>query len=125
MIVLHGTSLGSGVAARLACEISPDALILETPYYSFAQLINVHYPYLPAKILSKYKLRTHKFLKKLDCPVYLFHGTDDELVPFNCSVRLSELGENIILVKVKNGAHNNLPDYPIYQESLKRLLDQL
>lgn len=124
-LILYGTSLGSGVAANLACKVNPQVLILETPYYSFSQLINFHYPFLPANLLSKYKLRTNKRLKKLECPVTLIHGTDDEIVPFSCSVRLSEMSENITLVKIKGGAHNNLPDYELYQETLKSLLHQL
>ena len=62
---------------------------------------------------------------RTDPPVLTFHGTDDEIVPYECSTRLAELGENVKLVSVKGGSHNNLPDYQLYQTKLGEILGQL
>lgn len=121
-IIYYGNSLGSGIAAKLASEEEPSALILETPYYNFWELIHHHYRYLPAKIMSKYKLRTDKYLRDVRCPVLLFHGTHDDVVPYDHSVRLSTLGDNIRLVTIRNGLHNNIPDFKAYHKELKEFL---
>ena len=124
-LVLYGTSLGTGIASKLACEIQPDGLILETPYFSFVSLIKFHYFFLPARLLAKYKLRTHKYIKDLSIPILLFHGTADEVVPYECSVQLKALSDHISLVTIKGGIHNNLPDFRKYQEELSAYLSQL
>lgn len=121
-VVYYGNSLGSGIAAKLAEEYMPAALILETPYYNFCELINEHYPYLPSKIMSKYQMRTDKYLKNVDCPILIFHGTHDEIVPHNHGERLSQLNSGAKLVSIKNGVHNNLPSFKVYQKQLAEFL---
>ena len=124
-IIYYGNSLGTGVAAKLAMDYPPDGLILESPYFNFCDLIHYHYPYLPSKIMSKYKLRTDKFIASVDCPILIFHGQDDEIVPHSSSERLSALNQKIKFVSIKNGVHNNLPEFKIYQNELGDFLNNL
>ncbi len=124
IIIYYGISLGSGVAAKLATIESPNALILETPYYNFCELVNHHYPYLPAKLMTKYKLRTNKFLEEIYCPVLIIHGTDDELVPYDHGRRLSEIKDDIELVTIDSGVHNNLTDFKKYHSELSSFLSR-
>lgn len=124
-IVFFGNSLGTGIASKLALYQEPDGLILETPYYSFTNLVSFHYPFLPAKWITKYHLKTYKFLPKLGCSTLILHGTHDDIVPYKSGERLSLLSENITLVKIPNGVHNNLPDFPLYRNELKNFLDKL
>jgi len=124
-LIYYGTSLGTGIASRLAHNKPPDGLILETPYYSFLELIKYHYPYLPSSLLSKYKLRTYKNIKNLKCPILIFHGTDDVIVPYDSSVRLSKLSDRINFLTIKGGVHSNLPDFTVYQEELSRYLSEI
>jgi len=124
-IIYYGTSLGTGIASSLARKIPPDGLILETPYYSFLRLIRYHYPLMPSSLLSKYKLKTYKYINDLNCPILLFHGTDDEIVPHESSVKLSEISNRIQFVSIKGGVHNNLPDFKAYQENLAHYLKNI
>lgn len=124
-VVYHGTSLGSGIAAKLAVSHPPAALILETPYYNFLELIHYHYPYLPAGILSKYTFRTDRFLKQLKCPILLIHGTDDKIVPYEASVKLAEIRKDIKLLTIRNGVHNNLTDFETYHREVRSFLEGL
>ena len=121
-IIFYGNSLGTGIASKLAVMHRPDALILESPYFNFCDLVHYHYPYLPSKIMSKYKLRTDKFIVKIDCPIMLLHGTDDKIVPYNSSVRLSEIKNGITFITIKNGVHNNLPEFELYHKELDKFL---
>ena len=122
-IVIYGTSLGTGIAAKLANDNHPSKLILETPYYNFYDVSKFHYPYLPNSILLHYQFRTNKFLPKIVSPVYLFHGTEDETVPYNSSVRLEKLSDNITLFTIKDGSHNNLNTFHDYHKHLADVLE--
>lgn len=122
-IVLYGISLGSGIAAELGRYNHPGKLVLETPYYNFYDVAKFHYPYLPNSILLHYKFRTDKFLPKVENRIYLFHGTEDETIPYNSSERLEKLSDNITLFTIQDGSHNNLSTFPDYHKHLGEILD--
>ncbi len=121
-IVLYGISLGSGIAAKLAQEHHPNKLILETPYYGFYEVAKFHFPYLPARLLLKYHFKTHKYLEKVDCPVYAIHGTNDLVVPYSHSQLLKEKFPKIDLFTIEGGSHSDLNTYPEYQQKLGEIL---
>jgi pimeloyl-ACP methyl ester carboxylesterase len=121
-IILYGTSLGTGIAAHLAYDNHPKVLILETPYYNFYDVSKFHYPYLPNSILLHYQFKTDKLLPDVDVPIYLFHGTEDETVPYSSSQRLEQLSDNIVLFTIENGSHNNLNTFHDYHERLDEIL---
>jgi len=75
-IVIIGYSLGSGIAAKLTAENNPRLLILQAPYYSFIDLKDHIYPFIPDFIV-KYKFETYRFLDNIKSPVYIFHGEED------------------------------------------------
>lgn len=52
-VVLHGYSLGTGVAVQLATERRVEALILEAPYTSIAEIGARLFPFLPARRLTR------------------------------------------------------------------------
>ena len=81
-MILYGRSLGSGIAAYVASENSPAKIILETPYYNFTSVVDSKFPLFPTSLLLKYKFHTYEYLKAKNCPIYIFHGTNDSVVPF-------------------------------------------
>lgn len=121
-IVLFGQSLGSGIAAKIATENKTKALILVTPYYNFTDVVRFHYPFLPVRFLLKYKLPTNKYIKKLKCPIYLIHGTKDELIQYESSIRLAALSDNIQLTTVNGGLHGNLQEFDKYVQLIEQIL---
>lgn len=121
-IILYGTSLGTGIATKLAHDNHPKILILETPYYNFYDVSKFHYPYLPNSILLHYQFKTDKLLPQITIPIYLFHGTEDETVPYNSSERLVVLSDNIKLFTIQDGSHNNLNTYHDYHNWLEEIL---
>ena len=121
-IIVYGMSLGTGIAAKLAYENNPRTLILETPYFNFYDVAKLHYPYLPNSILLHYQFKTNKLLPEIKAPIFLFHGTEDETVPYNSSERLLSLSDNITLFTIINGSHNNLNTFHDYHHELKRVL---
>ncbi|MEO0470845.1 MAG: alpha/beta fold hydrolase [Bacteroidota bacterium] len=125
-IVVYGRSMGSGFAARVASENHPRMLILDAPYYSLLHLMQRYLPFLPVKYVSRFKIRTDQFLRKVSCPVYIYHGTRDLTIPYSSSQRLMKLlPKDATLITVKGGGHNNLRDYPIYHEYLTHILGNI
>ena len=135
-IVIYGRSLGSGIATRIASWNQPKMLLLDSPYYSFFRQIQRYAFLLPIRWLLRYRIRTDQFIKKVSCPVFLLHGTKDQLIPFEDSVLLQRLvPRNAHLFAIEGAGHNNLPDFPAYHEVLydilndevlfRRLVDQM
>lgn len=125
-IIVYGRSLGSGFAAKVASDNHPKLLILDAPYYSMLDLVAYYLPFLPVKRLLRYRIRTDKFLEKIDCPVYIFHGTRDLTVPYTSGLRLAKLlGERGHLITIRGGGHNNLRDFPLYHQQLYDVLEAL
>lgn len=124
-LVLYGRSLGSGIATRLASETRPRLLLLETPYFNLPAVAASKFPLLPYAWLSRYTFRSDEWITRVRCPIHLFHGTADGLVPYSHSLRLvAKLGRNPaeILTTVPGGGHKNLADFPAYQAGLDSCL---
>jgi hypothetical protein len=122
-IIIYGYSLGTGIASRLANRNHPKALVLETPYYNFIDLIRCHKAYLPADLITKYKFRTDKYLVEVGCPIYLFHGTEDKQVPYNSALKLSRLHPQATFVTIDGGTHNDLMTFPEYKKAIANVLN--
>jgi len=122
-IVIYGRSLGSGVATELASKVNAKLLILETPYTCIDDVAKRGFFFLPVSSLLKFHFHNDQKIDKLNCPVHIFHGTKDELIPYTQSLNLAEIyGDNSILTSIKGGTHNNLITFDIYQKKLDKLL---
>jgi pimeloyl-ACP methyl ester carboxylesterase len=125
-IIIYGRSIGSGIAVCLAKETRPRILILESPIFNMRDLARHHYPLMPAILVAlilKYPMRTDLWIADVPCPVYLFHGTEDDVVPYNSSERLLKLiRTESRLIRIPGGGHNNLGDFTLYHEELESIL---
>lgn len=127
-IVVYGRSLGTGIATFVASHKTPKMLVLESPYFSILDLTPRQMPYLPrflVPLILKYHLRTDKWIVKVRSPIHIFHGTKDELVPYDSSTRLLKLLKNKFdanLIPLEEGKHNHLQHHPKYQSELDEIL---
>ncbi|MGB5498294.1 MAG: alpha/beta hydrolase [Maribacter sp.] len=123
-IILYGRSLGTGIAANLASKNKPNKLILETPYYSLLDVAKERFPFLPINWLMKYKLLSHVFLQTVTCPITIFHGTDDTIVPYNSGKRLFDAipHKATKFFTIDRGGHNNLIEFEAYLEGIDEVL---
>ncbi len=123
-IVLYGRSMGSGVASRLAAESKARMLILETPYHSIRKLFATYYPFLPTFLfVFKYRFPVYAWLDETSCPVYVFHGTRDYVIPYRCAKALKpHLKESSQFITVSGGGHGNLARYEVYQKRIREIL---
>jgi uncharacterized protein len=121
-IIIYGHSLGSGLAVQLAATTTPRLLILEAPYLSMQDLVAQKVPYVPLFLL-KYPLRSDQWIGKVHCPIYLFHGSQDELIPYDSSERLRAVSTAPTqLIAVAGGGHNDLASFAVYQAALDQIL---
>jgi len=122
-IILYGRSLGSGFAAKLASMNNPRMLVLDAPYYSLTKVTARYAPFMPLSVLLKYPLPTYKWLKYVKCPIHIIHGTNDQLIPFKTSVKLSKINPKITrLYPVIDGGHKDLNNFESYHKMLEEIL---
>jgi len=117
-IVIIGYSLGSGVAAQLALEHRPRALVLIAGYTGIAHVTRQHYPWIPAELLVTERFRTIDKLPRIACPILLLHGRDDDTVPADNSVALAKARPGARLELVAGTGHGI-----IYRDDTMRRID--
>ena len=123
-IILYGRSLGSGFATKLASMNNPRKLILDAPYYSLTKVTARYAPFMPLSVLLKYPMPTYKWIKYVQCPIHIIHGTNDNLIPFKTSVKLSKINPKITrLYTVIGGGHKDLNNFESYHKMLAEILN--
>lgn len=123
-IILYGRSLGTGIATYLASKNNPKQLVLETPYYSIIEVGKSRFPILPVQKLLKYKFPTYEFIKSVSCPITIFHGTNDGVVPYSSAVKLAEASpkSQTTFITIERGNHNDLKTSNLYYSQIEKLL---
>ena len=123
-IILYGRSLGSGIASYLAARYDPASLLLETPFYSMKELVRRYYPWLPNFLILRYPFRNDLYLKKVDCPVHIFHGDRDRVIDLRSTLKLKELLKpSDRFYTIPGGHHADLSEFQEYHDALKEALD--
>ena len=121
-IIIYGKSIGTGVATFIASKRNCKRLILETPYYSIHSLATHYFPIYPVNWMIKYSFPINQYLKGVKSPITIFHGTKDEVIPYDHSMQLKEENKNIQLITIEHGTHNNLTSFRQYQTTLDSVL---
>ncbi len=123
-IVLYGRSFGTGIAAGLAAVNSPQKLLLESPYYSAVALGQHRFPILPINWLSNYRFPSNEYVKDVKCPIYIFHGDEDSVIPIEQAKRLFEEipGAHKEFYEVKGAGHNYLQDFNEFKIGINKAL---
>jgi len=123
-ITVYGRSIGTGLATYVASQNTPSKLILETPFYNFAEAAKNRVPILPVKYLLKYKFPSNAFIEKVSCPVLIYHGKKDRVVPYKSGVKLSKLLKEtqLTFICIPEGEHNNLMSFKVYNEAIETFL---
>jgi len=121
-IIISGTSIGSGLATQLAARNDPRYLVLTSPYQGLQELIREKYPFIPP-FLIKYKLQSHSYLSEINCPIFIFHGKQDKLIPCSHGEKLAAQDNKVDLHVIDGFGHNDLLISPEYQREIRRILD--
>lgn len=117
-IIVVGYSLGTGMASYLAAHNSPSQLLLIAPYISFYDLKDRYIKLVP-DFLVKYPLNNQKYLADVKCPIHLFHGTTDEVIPYDSSIFLSKVNPLINLITLNGTGHRGSIFHHLVRDELK------
>ena len=109
-IYVYGRSLGSAVATRTAADHPCAGLILESPFTSARDMAARTYRIFPL-FLVRLRLNNVDTIRRVRCPVLVFHGTADMLVPMDMGRRVAEAAPGPKeFVMIEGAGHNETYD---------------
>jgi uncharacterized protein len=123
-IVYFGESLGGGVAAGLAQEHPPAALVLRSPFSSLSDVGAVHYRWLPVRLLLRDRFPVQEGVAAYEGPVLVVAGAEDSIIPLTQSRAVAEAAGGELVV-VPGADHNDpvLLDGEELISAISRFLD--
>src|SRR5258705_905704 len=123
-IYVYGRSLGSAVATRTAADYPAAGLILGSPFTNARQMAARTYRIFPL-FLVRIKLDNLETIRRVHCPVLVFHGTADMLVPMDMGRRVAEAAPGQKeFVMIEGAGHNETYDVggQAYREKLAQFV---
>jgi pimeloyl-ACP methyl ester carboxylesterase len=74
--------------------------------------------------MAHFKFPVGENLKEVKAPVTIFHGTDDETIPYKNAAKLKkDLKPGDEFITIEKGTHSNLNDFPLFHEKLDSVLN--
>jgi len=125
-IIVFGESIGCAVAAELSLRRQVGGLIMLAGFTSLPDLGQQLYPWLPVRLLSRYRYATLQKIASISCPKLIIHSRDDEIVPFRHGRALFEQAcDPKEFLEIKGG-HNEgfLVSGELYTGGLKKFFDK-
>jgi len=114
-IVVHGFSLGTGVAVQLAAERPVRALILEAPYTAVVDIAAQRAPFIPVSWIMKDRYLSRDWIGKVHAPLLIVHGDSDEVIPIAHGEKLFALAnEPKTFARIPGGRHATLVHDGLY-----------
>jgi fermentation-respiration switch protein FrsA (DUF1100 family) len=113
-LAYFGHSLGSAVAAELAENYKPRALILQSPFTSASAMATrvLGAPMAQFwRVISRIHFDTARIVTGLDLPVSVAHGKRDRIVPFKMGMEVYSASRvKGPLLVVDDAGHNDIPE---------------
>jgi fermentation-respiration switch protein FrsA (DUF1100 family) len=115
-VIYFGESLGAAVAARLASEEPPAALVLEAPFASVPAMASATLP--GAGRLFRTRYDTLGIINQAAAPLLVLHGDGDEVVPHRQGRAVFDAAtEPKTFVTVPGARHNDAHLVEVYWEA--------
>jgi pimeloyl-ACP methyl ester carboxylesterase len=109
-IYVYGRSLGSAVATYTAAHRPVAGLIVESPLTNAAAMAKYHYGLLP-RFLLRLSLDNVANVRRVHCPILLFHGDADRLVPTAMGMAVAAAAAGPVeVVLIQGSGHNDTYD---------------
>lgn len=108
-IVLYGESLGSGIVTEMATRRPFAGVVLQSPYTSVAAAAKRRFFWLPIDLLLTERFSNIDRIDRINAPLLVIHGRDDELFPVDMAESLVEKARDPKTgVYLANTSHNDL-----------------
>ena len=109
-IYVYGRSLGSAAATHVASTHEVAGLVLESPFTNAKGMAARHYRFVP-RALVRLSLDNIGRMPGIRCPVLIFHGTADMLVPMRMGQDVAAAaGGPVEFVMIVGSGHNDTYD---------------
>ncbi|OQA57062.1 MAG: haloalkane dehalogenase [Candidatus Omnitrophica bacterium ADurb.Bin277] len=105
-VIGYGESIGGAVAVDLAVSRPMKALILENTFTNIKDMVAIHMPFVPSRILAS-RYDSIQKIKGLKIPKLIIQSRRDEIVPFEMGRTLFEAGAPPREFLEIRGDHNN------------------
>jgi uncharacterized protein len=124
-IIIHGRSLGAAIAARIAVENPPRLLILESPFASIVTMGKALYPWLPVRLMTRFRYDTATYAAQIRCPVLVIHSRTDDIIPWEQGRTVFETVSEPKRFLEITGGHNDgfITSGDQYVKGLKSFID--
>ncbi len=119
-IIVFGRSLGGAVAAKVAMDNNPGALISESAFSSIKTLASEMYPFLPVRTFFRFEYPTADYTRETECPILVVHSRDDEMIGINHAHTIFDAAKEPKEFLEISGSHNecHLDSGSTYEKSL-------
>mmetsp|Transcript_35175 Transcript_35175/g.74856 ORF Transcript_35175/g.74856 Transcript_35175/m.74856 type:complete len:258 (+) Transcript_35175:122-895(+) len=123
-IILYGRSLGTGPSVYLSSKTAVRGMVLQSPFLSILRIaMNTRYT-MPGDYFTNIDR-----INDVRCPIFIVHGTADEITPFAHAQELVENfreGAYYEPYWVENGPHNDLEHLaPNFYDNFTKFLRHL
>ena len=119
-VVLHGRSLGTGVAVQVASQRPACRVALTSPYARVTDVAGEIYPWLPVRWLARHPFDSISRAPKVSTPLMVFIAEGDTLIPPKHSERLAAAwGGPVERVRLPDRGHDDVIADPHYFERLR------
>lgn len=122
-IVVYGRSLGGTFATHVASTFDPKLLILESPFFSVADVAKSYAWMYPLDPILKFNFRNWEKLENVSCPITIVHGTEDMVVPIGSGKKLSKVTETSNFHEISGGGHNDLAEFKEFWDIIQKSLN--
>jgi pimeloyl-ACP methyl ester carboxylesterase len=102
-IIVYGWSLGSGPAMYLAAEMRPGGVVTEGAFTSLPDVGAALYPWVPVRLIMRNRFDNIGRARTLRVPWIVFHGRQDEEIPFAHAQLLASAAPAASLVALDAG----------------------
>ncbi|HEY6406764.1 MAG TPA: alpha/beta hydrolase, partial [Ktedonobacteraceae bacterium] len=113
-IVVAGWSLGAAVAIDLAARKQVAGLIVLGAFTNIPEQAHAMLPWVPKSLVRLFIRERFDNLSKIrqvTCPIFIGHGTEDELVPFAMAERLAQAArprDPVTFLPIQGCSHNGI-----------------
>jgi len=123
-IFIFGYSIGTGLALSVASKHQQNPLFLVAAYDSLLNVVRENvYTFVPVSFILRYPLDTRKWVEEIKQPIYLIHGSSDNLIrPSRANQLVKNAKGKAKIEWVKNTGHVDDLLWAYRNQWLKRLL---
>jgi len=83
-------------------------------------MVTETYKIFPAEYFARFRFNNYKKIEKTQAKLFVIHGTEDELVPYEMGKRIAD--KKGTLITIEGAMHNDFSDYPEYKTHLEKIL---